>query len=492
MTSMYLIGSLWYILSQYTFGKERNAMARIQDKVNNYILDNQMINTGDRIVLGISGGADSVCLLLLLLEMASRYGYENKDIYAVHINHMLRGKEADMDEEFVRRLCQEKGVNYICYREDIAQYAKKLGLSLEEAGRKFRYQCFNKVVAEKGCNKIAVAHNKNDMAETVIFNMLRGTGLKGMSGMQPVRGNIIRPILGITREEILEYLSSRNQSYRNDSTNDGLDYDRNKIRHIILPAMKDINKGAIEHICHMALEAGNSYSYIHDMAMEDYAGVSDEDSFGKTVSLKISEVFKYSPVLQEHLIHEAIGDVAGEKRDITRKHIMAVVGLLYQDTGKQVELPYGIRARRSYDNLIISNKTDSISDYCIDITGKGVYSVLDKGSMEIEIIDYNQDVEISKKIYTKMLDYDKIKDTLYLRTPEDGDYIIIDAKGSTKKLSRVFIDNKVDRAYRSSWPVVACGREIIWAVGLRFSEAYKVDENTKHILCMKYSGKGEE
>ncbi len=466
-------------------------MAKIQDRVNNFIIDNRMINTGDRIVLGISGGADSVCLLLLLLEMAPKYGYESKDIYGVHINHMLRGEEADMDEEFVRRLCKEKGVNFICFRENIADYAKKLGLSVEEAGRRFRYQCFDKVAADYGCTKIAVAHNKNDMAETVIFNMLRGTGLKGMSGMQPVRENVIRPILGITREDILEYLNSRNQSYRNDSSNDGVDYDRNKIRHIILPAMREINKGAVEHICQMALEAGNSYAYIHDMAMEDYTGVSDEDGFGKTVSLSVSELFKYSTVLQEHLIHEAIGDVAGEKKDITRKHIMAVVGLLYQDTGKQVELPYGIKARRSYDNLIISNKTDETSDYCIELGYDGVYTLPDKGSIEFKIIDYNQDVEISKKIYTKMLDYDKIKDTLYLRTPQDGDYIIIDIRGSSKKLSRVFIDNKVDRACRGCWPVIACGNEIIWAIGLRFSEAYKVDEDTKRILYMDYIGERE-
>jgi len=466
-------------------------MSKIVDRVNNFIIDNHMIDAGDRIVLGISGGADSVCLLLLLLEVAPKYGYESKDIYAVHINHMLRGEEADLDEEFVRNLCHEKKVNFICFRKNIDAYAKELGLSIEEAGRRFRYQCFNKVADENGCSKIAVAHNKNDMAETVIFNMLRGTGLKGMSGMQPVRDNVIRPILGITREDILEYLSGNKQAFRNDSSNDGLDYDRNKIRHIILPAMKDINKGAVEHICHMALEAGNSYSYIHDMAMEDYSGISAEDDFGKSVNLSVSELFKYSPVLQEHLIHEAIGDVAGEKKDITRKHIMAVVGLLYQDTGKQVELPYGIKARRSYDNLIISNKADEVFDYNIEIAGKGSYIIPNKGSIEFEIIDYNQDVEISKKIYTKMLDYDKIKNTLYLRTPEDGDYIVIDTKGSTKKLSRVFIDNKVDRAHRGSWPVIACGKEIIWVIGLRFSESYKVEEDTKQILYMKYRGKGE-
>ncbi len=466
-------------------------MSKIIDKVNNFILDNQMLNAGDRIVLGLSGGADSVCLLILLLDIASRYGYESKDIFAVHINHMIRGEEADGDEAFVRELCQSKQVNFVAFRKDIPAYARELGLSTEEAGRKYRYECFRRVAEENRCTKIAVAHNRNDMAETVIFNMLRGTGLKGMAGMQPVRGNIIRPILNITRDEILEYLAEKNQAYREDSTNAGVDYDRNKIRHIILPAMMDINKGAIEHICQMALEAGSSYSYIHDVAMEDYSGTSEEDDLGRTVTLDVNELYKCNPVLQEHLIHEAIGNVAGKKRDITRKHIMSVVGLLYQDTGKQVELPYSIKARRSYNNLIISNKSATRDDYSIKLEPNSVCIVPGKGSIECKIIDYNQDMEISKKIYTKMLDYGKIKNTLYLRTPEDGDYIVIDNKGSTKKLSRVFIDNKIDRQERGEWPVIACGKEIVWAIGLRFSEAFKVDENTKEILYMDYKGKGE-
>ncbi len=466
-------------------------MNKIIDKVNNFISDNCMIDAGDRVVLGLSGGADSVCLLLLLLELLGNWGLDNKDIYAVHINHMIRGLEADEDEEFARKLCESKQVEFISFKKDIAAYAKELGLSVEEAGRKYRYQCFQQVLEDNDCTKIAVAHNKNDMAETVIFNMLRGTGLKGMAGMQPVRGNIIRPILDITREEILEYLDYRKQDYRNDSTNQGVDYDRNKIRHIILPAMNEINKAAIGHICQMAQEAKNSYAYIHNKAMEDYSGVMEDDGFGKTVTLDANELYKYSPVLQEHLIHEAIGDVSGKKKDITRRHIMAVVGLLYQETGKQIELPYGIKARRSYDNLIITNKSETNADYRIKVEPDKMYVVPGKGSIEFKIIDYNDNVEISKKIYTKMLDYDKIKDTLYLRTPEDGDYVVIDAKGSTKKLSRVFIDNKIDRGLRSDWPIIACGKEVIWAVALRFSEAYKVDQQTRRILYMNYRGKGE-
>ncbi len=461
-------------------------MANFLNKIDNFIIEKDMLDLKDRIVIGLSGGADSVCLLLVLTKLSDKYGYGRGDIFAVHINHMIRGQEADGDEAFAKALCEKLGVNFISYRKDIVAYARELGMTVEEAGRKYRYQCFNEVATKNHCTKVAVAHNKNDLAETVIFNMLRGAGLKGMSGMLPVRGNIIRPILDVTRQEILEFLQEQGQDFRTDSTNEGIDYDRNKIRHIILPAMEEINSGSIKHICQLAEEAKNSYVFIHDKALENYDGLSEEDDFGKTVSIDINMLYKSSPVLQEHLIHEAIGDVAEGKKDITRKHIMAVVGLIYQDTGKVVELPYNIRARRSYDKLIITDKNQDASDYRIDINGAGIYEIPGWGSIEFKIIDNTPDIDIPKKIYTKMLDYDKIKDKLCIRTPEDGDYITINLEGSVKKISRVFIDNKIDREIRANWPLLACGSHIVWALGIRFNEAFRIDENTKKILYMNY------
>lgn len=466
-------------------------MDKILNDIHNYICDYEMIQRDDRIVVGISGGADSVCLMLVLIQLTDKLGITKDDIIAVHINHMIRGDEADKDEQFVKEFADNHGIKIISYHKDINGYAKELGCTIEEAGRIFRYDCFNEVCNEYKCNKIAVAHNKNDLVETVIFNMIRGAGLRGMSGIKPVRDNIIRPLLNTERKYIEEYLGLMNQSYRDDSTNDMLDYDRNKIRHIILPAMEDINKGAIKHICQMAEDSKNTYSYIHDKALEKYEGYVEDDEFGRTATLDVNRIFKYNPVLQEHMIHEAICDVADVKKDITRKHVMAVVGLLYHDTGKVVELPYGIRARRSYDKIIISNKQISGTDYNIEISENGVYEIPKWGNIEIKFMDATPGIEVVKKIYTKMIDYDRIKDTLCLRTPEDGDYIVIDGKGKTKKLSRVFIDNKVDRELRGSWPVFACGHEIIWVIGLRYSEAYKIDESTKKLLYMECLGKGE-
>lgn len=465
-------------------------MGKFLNDVYNFIVENDMLSSKDRLVVGLSGGADSVCLLCSLWALRDKLGMAEDSLVAVHINHMIRGKEADEDEAFARELCARLNVPFEVFSKDIEAYADEEKLSVEEAGRIYRYDCFRQVLGKRSFNKIAVAHNKNDLAETVIFNMLRGSGLNGMAGIQATRGNIVRPLLGVTREEIEAYLAEISQDYRTDSTNLELDYDRNRIRHIILPAMKEINSRAVEHICHMADEAKESYTFIHGKAMEEYEGskMAEED---RTVALDINQIYKYNPVLQEHVVHEALGEVAGAKKDITRKHIMAVVSLIYQDTGKMVELPYGIRARRSYDQLIISNKKLESENYFIEISGEGVYNIPGWGNLQITLMDNKPDIEVSKKIYTKMADYGKMKDSLCIRTPEEGDYIVIDNYGRTKKLTRVFIDNKVDREKRANWPVLACGKEVIWVLGLRYSEAYKISGDTTKIIYMNCIGKGE-
>lgn len=466
-------------------------MGRLLDKVYDFMFENDMIKPMDKIVVGVSGGADSVCLLLSICALRDRFGYGLDGIVVTHINHGLRGEESDGDEMFVKTLCDSLGVTFVVFSTDIDKYAKEHKIGVEEAGRKYRYECFDKVLDKYGCNKIAVAHNKNDLAETVIFNMLRGSGLRGLSGISPVRGKVIRPLLNVSREEIEEYLADCKQDYRTDSSNNNLEYDRNKIRNIILPEMLKINSGALKHICQLADEAGHSYSYIRNEALEKYDGYTSDGEEGKTVTLDISKLYEYSPVLQEHVVHEAIGDVAGQFKDISRKHIMAVVGLIYQDTGRYVELPYGMSARKSYNELIITNKPMDDITFNIAIIGEDKYEIPKLGELEIQFFDNDGSVEISKKTYTKMADYGKINGNLCIRTPLDGDYIVIDSEGKTKKLSRVFIDNKIDRNKRSSWPVVACGNEIIWAIGLRYSEAYKIDENTTKIICMNCIRKGD-
>lgn len=475
-------------------------MDRFILNVKKYIQENHMLDNADGMVIGLSGGPDSVCLLRTMYELAGCFGIGKDRIYCVHINHMIRGSEADADEGFAGRLCSELGLPFVCFKKDITAYAGEIGCSVEEAGRTYRYGCFRQVMKENNINRLAVAHNKNDVAETLIFNMLRGTGIKGMSGIRPVRDDVIRPLLFCHRTDIEKYLESIGQDYRTDSTNLSTDYDRNRIRHIILPELTEINSNAIEHIYSLAAEAERVYEYVRKRAEEEMGSIlSDEEASArncidaadlKKINIDINKLEKCDDVIKEHIILEAIARVAGSRKDISRKHVLAALELCRSDTGKQVMLPYDICARRSYDNIIITQSREAKEAYSVDIDGDGSYEIADVGTFSVSVEPWKNSMEVSKKIYTKMVDYGKIKGNACIRTPKSGDYIIIDGKGSSKKLSRLFIDKKIDRVKRLTWPVVACGNEIIWAVGLRYSEAYKVDENTRKVMCINFKGKG--
>ncbi|MDE7226195.1 MAG: tRNA lysidine(34) synthetase TilS, partial [Ruminococcus sp.] len=205
------------------------------EKIHAFIEKYDMINSGDTVICGLSGGADSVCLLLSLLRLSEDMGFS---VEAVHVNHCLRGEESDRDENFCRQLCLMLNVLFTAVSCDVGSHAESESISLEQAARDMRYQALQRIADGK---KIATAHNADDNIETILLNLVRGSGIKGLSGIPPVRGNIIRPLLTISRNEIEEYLSSENQDYVTDSTNLTDDYTRNKIRHNVIPVLKTIN-----------------------------------------------------------------------------------------------------------------------------------------------------------------------------------------------------------------------------------------------------------
>ena len=214
-------------------------------------------------LVGVSGGADSISLLSSLAKQRRAFGYR---LVAVHVNHMLRGEEACGDEEFVREFCRERDISFDCYRKDVAELAKKEGQSLEEAGRRVRYECFAESAEKHGAAGLFIAHNRDDAAETVLFNLLRGASLSGLSGIKSISIQngleIFRPLLLLGRDEIEAYLREEGISFRTDSTNLGTDYTRNKIRHVLLPELERINPGARKHLLRLSNEAGETEEYL--------------------------------------------------------------------------------------------------------------------------------------------------------------------------------------------------------------------------------------
>ena len=215
-------------------------MSGVLDKIKAICLEYNMISPGDTIVCGLSGGADSVCLLTALLKLSAEMDFS---VEAVHVNHCLRGDESDGDEDFCRRLCGELGVPFRAERRDVKSFAEENSLSVEEAARKVRYAVFSSV---SGGKKIATAHNADDNLETMLLNLVRGSGIKGIAGIPPVRGNIIRPLLAVSRREIESYLLECDQDFVTDSTNLSDDYTRNKLRHNVIPVLKQINGSLTE------------------------------------------------------------------------------------------------------------------------------------------------------------------------------------------------------------------------------------------------------
>ena len=317
-----------------------------EESVKRYMDSYDMLTAGGRVVVGLSGGADSVCLLLVL----KRLGYE---VHALHVNHMIRGGEEDRDESFVRELCEREGIELTVVRKDVPVLAKELHMSEEEAGRHIRYEAFEELATQLGGSgkavKIAVAHNKNDLAETVIYNMIRGSSLQGIAGIRPVRGRIIRPLLMTKRTEIENYLSSVDQEFITDSTNLKTDYTRNRIRLEVLPILEELNDGAVDHLAAASIDA---LKLRDDM---DRRLSSGKFEFTKDISrIDIGYLKELEELSQGELILRAMASVCGRRKDLTREHVQSVIGLAELESGKKISLPYGMVAERVYSEIRIT------------------------------------------------------------------------------------------------------------------------------------------
>ena len=334
------------------------------NKVKQYIEKYKMLEKGDQIIVGVSGGADSVCLFHVLLELQREYGLT---LYVIHVNHGIRGEEALRDEEHVRELCKKENVSFTSVHKDIPALAKEGRMSLEEAGRKVRYEVFNQYLIAYKCNKIAIAHNKNDNAETILFHMFRGSALAGLTGISPIRDKLIRPLLCLERQEIEEYLQEKGISFLNDSTNFTLDYSRNKIRLGILKEAQEINKGAVSHIAKAGESLKEIQEFIEKSTQKAMEGILIKEE-NNSLLLKAEELKAEDAVIQKDVVRTALYLLSESLKDIEAVHVAAVLELLDKQAGRRVNLPYGITAVREYRHieLLIEKKDRKEEAYSAD------------------------------------------------------------------------------------------------------------------------------
>jgi len=449
------------------------------DMVLQTIKTHQMLQPSEKVLVALSGGADSVVLLYLLREITD-------DICAAHINHGLRATAIN-DEIFVKDLCAQLNIPLKIYKEDISAVAAQENISIEEAGRKIRYQRLQETAAYFNAQKIATGHHQNDNAETIILNLVRGTGLKGLCGIPYINGNIIRPLLDMPRKKIDEYISEHNLTYATDETNNTLEYTRNRIRHTVLPIIEEaINPNATKTIAGNAKILQDEEDFLTKVAQAQYEGC--KEGVG---SLNIKKLSALHPAITRRVIRLAINEL-GALKDITAAHIEDIINLAQKKSGKEIHLP-GIIVCKEYENIVIklSGPKKAFGQYLLELN-KPVY-----------ISELNQTITFTnipilatknnEHLCTKSFDYDTIAQSVCVRTRRPGDKLKLSTgsgKTFTKKLQDYFSDKKTPTSIRDYVPLVTSGANVLWVMD-KFnttSTAHIVKEETKNICWIILEG----
>ena len=472
-------------------GQTNRQMWKTEQKVKVYVERFHMIEPKDTIVLGISGGADSVCLLKILARWKEAWGIS---LRAVHVHHQLRGEEADADERFVRELCENEGIPCRVFHEDVQGMAQREKIGLEEAGRIARYRCFATVCEDVGGGKIALAHHQDDLAETMLHHLVRGTGMAGLCSLKPVSGNRIRPLLCLEKEEILVYLEAAGQPWRTDSSNLEDDYTRNRIRHHVLEELKtEVNPRAVRHMAQLSEELEETRAVLAQVAAEKRRQYVRKSEKGMLLA---EELKKEPDLIGRQIVHDLLKEISGKQKDFTRIHVEAVQELWNRKVGARRDLPYGMQAIRTYDGIYLERKAEKCETrdseknegIQINVHSEGTES-FQIGELTLTVSRTARDFgEIPEKKYTKWFDYDRIKQTLVIRHRQPGDRICLFDGGGSKKLKDYLIDRKIPAQKRDQLWLLADGSDILWIIGDRISAAYKVTAESQRILQAEIKG----
>ncbi len=412
--------------------------------------DYEMLKNSNTVTVALSGGADSVALLYCLLELKNDLGIE---VAAAHLNHHLRGSESDRDQEFVERLCRALNVPLSVGHADINELAQKTGQSIELAARQKRYEFLNSV----SVGVIATAHTASDSLETMLFNLTRGTGIKGLCGIPPKRDNFIRPLIYCTREQIENYCSQNNIEYVTDSSNLTDDYTRNKIRHNAVPVLKQINRSLETNAVRTAKLLREDDRYLNDTAIKALEDCLHNDK------LCVSELLKYDKAIVRRVLkafYEKYYDAKLELLAVEQLYSICIGDL------KNATLPQNITALCSNGFLTL-------------IKGKKEPENLFKVSYKIE-----KKEKVNSLLLNNALDYDKICGSIIVRVRKEGDKIRLQNRGVTKTLKKLFCENKVPVEYRELIPVIADEKGVIWVYDVGIDERVKIDNNTKNVLLI--------
>ena len=432
------------------------------ERVANRNKKESLVENGDRIVVGFSGGPDSVFLVEMLLKLREKIDF---DIVLVHINHLLRGEEAQRDEDFSINYGKSKGLEVFARKIDITSLGKEKGLSLEEAGREARYSYYKEVLEKSNSNKIALAHNKDDQIETFMFRLTRGTGLSGLEGIATKRDRYIRPISEIYKSEIVNYLDENNISYCIDSTNLENEFTRNSIRIDLIPFIEKRYNPKFKDKIFSLIEEIRDINIFIEKEIEQF-------SYNETIN--IESILKFPKSIRGKILSKYLYKYGLE---VNRKKISLIESILEKGGSQEISLDSQYILKKEY-NILKIQKINLIKNNIEEVTFT-IPNKIKYGDYIIEA-EYVERGEQNKNCFYTNL---KLGDTLIVRGRKDGDKIIPTGMKGEKKLKEIFINEKIGKEKRDSIPLIVHNDNIVWIAGVRGNEKY----NSTEKRCIKLS-----
>jgi len=460
---------------------------RLENSFFDYISRHNLISPGQKIVVAVSGGPDSVVLLHLLCQIRDNYGIE---LTAAHLNHTLRGEESDRDEDFVEQLAEKYGVRFISQKSDVKGFAKKNKLSLEDSARRVRYAFLESVRQRLKFDVIATGHHANDQAETIIMNLARGAGIRGMGGIRNKRGKVIRPLLFATRKEIEDYAHQLNIPYVTDSSNISQEYKRNRFRINVLPAIeRAAGYDAVKTIARTGYIIQDAQDYLAYEAEKAYKQVVTEENANEII-LDIVGFIAYFKIIQEIMLIRIIEDFFCCRECISIHLISRLIDLIQNGrSGSVIEIDQSLKVYKSGSSLAFIKNSEPIEEINIEI-GKSYKipgTLLTFSTCLIE--EKKAALSFSGNPFVEYVDFSKLNGQLKIRSWLPGDWFIPLGMERKKKLKNFFIDEKVPVYKRHSVPVVTDSSRIVWVAGKRLDNRFKVTEKTESILKLEIQEK---
>ena len=485
--------------------KGRGCQEPLEQRVLNFIGEHQLVPGQHPLLVAVSGGQDSVCLLCVLAKLQREL---NVALHVAHLDHQLRGAESEADAQYVSELANRLGVSVTVEQRDAKAYQVRRRISMEEAAREVRYGFLAEVAKSIAADRVAVGHTRDDHVETVLMHLVRGTGTRGLRGLEPTGRwlssadsmTIIRPLLPVSRQETAEYCHRYQLMPRVDASNLSLSPLRNRIRHQLLPLLQSYNPGVVEALLRTARIASEDLDFLDSETGRLWGEIAQRQE--NTVALDRSRFLEIPSTLQRHLLRAVIEELIGNLKDIEGRHIDIIMAALSKPAGRRLSLPGGLFFSIEYGRYLLGSDIEALSPYP-GLTGEFALKIpgetlIPGWRTEATIIEREQ-VPGQDDNFTACFDLNKTGDKVSVRSRQPGDRFQPLGMSEAKKVGEFMIDAKIPRAWRQRVPIVCSPYHVLWVVGWRIDNRVRVTEETRQVLCLKFervpsnnSGSGTE